>query len=256
MDLSGKVAIVTGGAAGIGLAISESFVQSGATVVVADVDSVEGQKTADRLCKLGNCGSFILTNVACASQVEDLVRITMTSYHRVDVLVNNAGITEFKSLIETTARDWDRLMNIDLKGAFLCTKAVLPHMIVQGAGVILNISSNHAFATLPNSEVYAAAKGGLIAFTQGVAQSYGSNGVRALAICPGYTDTPHYRRWLDNSPEQDTLERATLQLHPLGRIIRSEDIGRAAAFLASDDAAMITGTSVVIDGGVLTRLHF
>lgn len=250
------MAIVTGGAEGIGYAIAEAFVTQGVTTIVTDINRVAGKQTADKLASLGNRGEFIFADVSRASQVEDVVTSVVASYGGINVLVNNAGIVNFEPLIEMSEANWDRLMDVDLKGVFLCTKFVLPHMIDQHSGVILNISSNHAFATLPDSEAYAAAKGGMIAFTQGLAQSYGSRGIRAVAICPGYTDTPHYQYWLEQSPEPFAREKSTLALHPLGRIVRPDDIAKLVTFLASDDAAMITGTSVVVDGGVLSRLHF
>jgi NAD(P)-dependent dehydrogenase (short-subunit alcohol dehydrogenase family) len=251
-----RVIIVTGGASGIGKGIATAFAEQEHIVVIVDVDETKGLETIAELASDHNDRCFfIATDVANSGQVRNTVEWVFQKFGHIDVLVNNAGIVLFKSLLDVSEAEWDQLLNTDLKGAFLCTKAVLPYMIRQKRGVVINIASNHAFATLPDSEVYAAAKGGLVSFTRSLSQSFGHQGIRAVAICPGFTDTPHMRRWLSSSQDPLALESYITSLHPAGRIATPLDIGRLAVFLASDNAAMITGTSVVIDGGLLSRLY-
>lgn len=255
MEVRDKVVIVTGAAAGIGRGVAEEFVLRGAIVLIADIDVEHGEATAEQLRRSGNRGFFIPVDVSDGRQVRSMVERVIDNFGRIDTLVNNAGVVLFKPLLDMEESEWDHLLSVDLKGAFLCSKQVLPTMMQQGSGVILNIASNHALSTLPDSEAYAAAKSAMVAFTKSLALSYGPKGIRSVAICPGFTDTPHYQRWLQDVEDPKARERETLRLHPLGRIVSPADVGKLAVFLASEDASMITGTSVVLDGGVSAQLY-
>lgn len=250
--LANQVAIITGAGKGIGKGIAKCFIEAGAIVVIATLEHEEGKKTEKELIQAGGKAVFIQTDVESEESIKKMVEKAYDLFGRIDTLINNAGITIFKSLEEATIEDWNKLINIDLRGPFLCSKYVLPYMKERKSGSIINISSNHSVATLPNTEIYAAAKGGINAMTRSLALSLGEFGIRVNAICPGFTNTPHYTNWL---AEMGDVEEEIEKLHAIGRISKPEDIGKLAVFLSSDDSTMVTGESIVIDGGVSARLY-
>jgi NAD(P)-dependent dehydrogenase (short-subunit alcohol dehydrogenase family) len=253
--LKNTVAIVTGAGRGIGKGIAECLAEEGATVIIATIDPAEGEATAESICKSGGHAYFIHTDVENEESIVRMVQETIQQFGSIDILVNNAGITKFIPIEEATIEDWNKIVNIDLRGAFLCSKYVVPHMKKKRKGSIIHISSNHSLATLPNSEIYAAAKGGLLAMTRSMALSLGEWGIRVNAICPGFTDTPHYQAWLDSYSNRSEAHEEVLRLHPLKRICKPKDIGKLVVYLAGDDAAMVTGEQIVIDGGMTARLY-
>lgn len=255
MRLNNRVCIVTGGAAGIGRGIASELAKAGAAVVVADLNQDTGREVSIELRQKGYDCRFVLADVRRGDSIERLVKQVLSWYGRVDVLVNNAGITRFRPLLEMTEEEWDDLMAVDLKGIFLCTKQVLPIFLRQGKGVVINIASNHAVATLPNTEAYAAAKSAVVGFTKSLGLSFGAKGVRAVAVAPGFTDTPHVRHWLNESGDPEEMLHFVEGLHPLKRIAEPAEIGRIVAFLASDEAAWITSTLIVADGGLSSYLY-
>lgn len=256
LRLKDKVAIVTGAGNGIGKGIATTFVKQGAKVIIATIDEEEGKATEQGLNQLSpGQAFFIQTDVVSEQSIKNMVQLTAERYGKIDILVNNAGITTFKSIEEATIEDWDELINIDLRGPFLCSKYVLPHMKKQGSGSIINISSNHAIATLPDTEIYAAAKGGVNAMTRSMALSLGKYGIRVNAICPGFTNTPHYQQWLLEEDDPNLADQRVKDLHVTSRICEPEDIGKLAVYLASDDSQMMTGENLMIDGGLSIHLY-
>lgn len=253
--LQDKVVIVTGGASGLGYGIAEEVAKQRAKTVIADIDDVGGSASSSSLQAMGFQSSFERVDVSSETSVQNMVTCVLEKYGRIDVLVNNAGVTRFKPLLEMSSDEWDYVMNVDLKGVFLCTKQVLPSMLHHQYGVIVNIASNHVVATLPDTEAYAAAKSGVVGFTKSLGLSFGAKGIRAVAVAPGFTDTPHIQRWLEASKTPDLLKEYTNALHPAKRIAKPADIGRVVAFLASDSAAWITSTTVVVDGGLSSILY-
>lgn len=253
--LDGQVTIVTGAGRGIGKGIAECFIDQGATVIIATKEYEEGKLTEKELRDQGGNVAFIQTDITSEESIKNMIQETMRMFGKINTLVNNAGITLFKPLEEATISDWDKLINIDLRGPFLCSKYALPHMKKQKQGAIINISSNHAISTLPNSEIYAAAKGGINAMTKSMALSLGEHRIRVNSICPGFTDTPHYNQWLLEKENKDLISKEVKQLHALGRICTPKDIGKLAVYLSSDDSFMMTGENIVIDGGVSARLY-
>lgn len=253
--LEGKVIVVTGGAAGIGFGISSQVAQKGAAVIIADINAEQGQAAVEKLNEQGYTSDYERVDVSDGASVQTLIDNVLSKYGKIDVLINNAGVTTFRPLLEMSSEDWDHVMNVDLKGVFFTSKAVLPSMLERKKGVIINIASNHALATLPDTEAYAAAKSGVVGFTKSLGLSYGRQGIRVVALAPGFTVTPHIERWLSSSPDPDKLKAYTDNLHPAGRMAQPDDIGRVAAFLASDDAAWITSTTVVADGGLSSVLY-
>ncbi|AEI41714.1 SDR family NAD(P)-dependent oxidoreductase [Paenibacillus mucilaginosus] len=255
MRLEEQVVIVTGAGKGIGRGIAEQFASEGAMVIVATLVPEEGRETESAIRERGGKAIFIETDVSSEVSIIRMMDHTARTCGRIDVLVNNAGITVFKPLLEATVEEWEKVMNIDLRGVFLCSKYAALQMKKQGKGAIINISSNHAKATLPDTEMYAAAKAGVNGMTRSMALSLGKHGIRVNAICPGFTDTPHYRKWLQASGHASVVEEEVLALHAGSRISTPGDIARLAVFLASDEAEMITGTEMLIDGGMSARLY-
>lgn len=255
MRFQDNVVIVTGSGKGIGRGIALEFAKEGATVIVATLDRSEGESVEKEIRALGRQALFVQTDVSSEQSIKLMVDKTVETYGQINTLVNNAGITIFKPMIEATLDDWETLINIDLRGVFLCSKYVVPHMMEQGKGAIINISSNHAKATLPHTEMYAAAKAGVNGMTRSMALSLGKSGIRVNAICPGFTNTPHYQTWLETHGDAAEIERQVHDLHAGHRICTPEDIGKLALYLASDEAEMITGTELFIDGGLTAQLY-
>ncbi len=236
--LDGRTAIVTGGGSGIGRAICRRFASDGASVVVADL---VGERAEEVAAEVG--GRAVQADVTAAADVERMA----AEAGRVDVLVNNAGGGMADDLLEIDEDEWDADVELNLKSAYLCSKAVLPGMIEQGSGVIVNIVSVNGLAFFAN-EPYSAAKAGLISLTRSMATRYGHHGVRAVAIAPGTIRTPIWQERVDKEP---AIFERLVRWYPLRRVGEPEDVAAAAAFLASDDAGWITGEVLRVDGGLL-----
>jgi NAD(P)-dependent dehydrogenase (short-subunit alcohol dehydrogenase family) len=239
--LTDRVAIVTGGASGIGAAIGRRFVAEGAVVALADIEK-HGHSGADTIPALGRCVRTIC-DVGKEDQVQACVDTVLGQFGHLDIVVNNAGIMTFKPLAECTAEDWIRVLRVDLLGAAFFTAQALKHM---KSGAIVNIASIHALATSPDVAPYAAAKAALVSLTHSTAIEGASAGIRANVILPGAIETPMLR---ENPNIKSGAEK--ISEHDIGS---PEDIAAAAVFLASDEAKFITGTSLNVDGGRLIRL--
>lgn len=252
MKLKDKVAIVTGAAKGIGWGIAKVFVEEGAKVVVVDWDDA-GAATADELCKSGEV-IFVKCDVSNEEAVKAMIQATIDRFGRIDVLVNNAGIGVYKTVLDTSSEDWDRCLGVNLKGQFLCSKYAIPHMQKLGKGAIVNISSVHSFATVNGVAPYCASKGGITALTRNMAIDYGPT-IRVNSIAPGWVLTPLIQSIFDSYPDPAAQQQMTENRQVMKRIGRPEDIGHAAAFLASDEASFITGTQLFVDGGLTAQLE-
>lgn len=250
-----QVVIVTGSGRGIGKGIAKCFIDEGASVVIATYEHDEGKATANEFISQGGDATFIQTDVSSEESIKNMINQTIEKYGKIDILINNAGITIFKTIEEATIEDWERLINIDLRGPFLCSKYALPYLKKQKGASIINISSNHSVATLPNTEIYAAAKGGVNAMTRSMALSLGEMGVRVNTISPGFTETPHYHTWLSEFEDGAGVHKDVIDLHATNQICTPEDIGHMAVFLASNKAKMMTGENVIVDGGISARLY-
>ena len=246
MRLRDQAAIVTGAGSGIGRAIALRYAAEGASVAVADVQPVGGRETVEQIQQAGGHALFIETDVTRSADAERMVRATLSTFGRVDVLVNNAAISGGDDILATDEATWDRVITVVLKSVFVCTRAVLPKMLDQGRGVIVNISSVNALTGL-GEEAYSAAKAGVVSLTQNIAIRYGRQGVRANVICPGTIRTPIWRERLERTP--DVFERLA-DWYPVGRVGEPEDVAGAAVFLASDEGAFITGAILTVDGGL------
>jgi len=241
--LDDKVAIVTGAGRGIGRAIAQRFAAERAKVVLDDVNDANGQAAADAIQAAGGDAIYVHADVADPAQVESLVARTLERFGRVDVLVSNA-ICGVEPILRD---DWGPVLDVCLKGAAHCCKAVLPVMREQRAGSILAISSVNALFTWGDNWSYSAAKAGLIALVRNIAVNYGRQGVRANVICPGSVKTEVWRRTIDEHPE---LVQRMASHYPLGRIAEPEEVANAALFLASDEASFVTGAVLPVDGGL------
>jgi meso-butanediol dehydrogenase / (S,S)-butanediol dehydrogenase / diacetyl reductase len=243
MRLRDTTAIVTGGGSGIGRAIAHRFADEGARVVVADLVAERAEAVAGEL----DGALPVHADVTKAADVERLVREATEALGRVDVLVNNAGFGDADDVLEIDEEVWDREVAINLKSAFLCSRGVLPGMVERGSGVIVNIASVNGMAFFAN-EAYSAAKAGMINLTRSMAVRYGRHGLRVNAIAPGTIRTPIWQERIEKEP---AIFERLVRWYPLGRVGEPDDVARAAVFLASDDAAWITGEVLRVDGGLL-----
>ncbi|MBC8253806.1 MAG: SDR family oxidoreductase [Ardenticatenia bacterium] len=253
MRLKDEVAIITGSGSGIGRGIARILADEGAKIVVVDWDNDGGEKSAAAIRQVGGNAVFIRCDVSEEDQVKAMVQTTLNQCGRVDILVNNAGIGMFRSALDTSSADWDRCLNVNLKGVFLCSKYVIPHMQAVGKGSIVNISSIQTHGGIDNVASYAASKAGVVALTRSMAIDYGPT-IRVNAIAPGYVLTPLTESVFDSKEEQDRDLGIVAGQLAMKRIGRPEDIGLAAAFLVSDEASYITGIQLFVDGGLTAKL--
>jgi NAD(P)-dependent dehydrogenase (short-subunit alcohol dehydrogenase family) len=252
MRLANKTAIITGAASGMGQAAAHLFAQEGAAVVVADIMAEAGEKTAQEIRDAGGSAIFVEADVCNEDAVSAMVERTIETFGHVDVLYNNAGImpAEDGSVTDISEATWDRVMDVNLKSAFLCSKYAIPHMARQGKGSIINVASFVAFlgCTVPQ-DAYTVTKGGMLALTKSLAVQYGRYGVRCNAICPGPIETPLLRTlWTSEEERNRRLNRI-----PLGRFGEARDIIYMALYLASDESSWTTGSWIVIDGGITSN---
>ncbi len=243
MSLSGRVALVTGGGQGIGRAIALRLANSGASVVVNDIsDSAEA--VAGEIASLGGRSGAILADVSSASDVARMVEEAVASFGRIDILVNNAGITRDQLLLRMSDEDWDKVISVDLKSVFLCTRAVLKYMLRERWGRIVSISSIVGLVGNKGQANYASAKAGIIGFTRTVAREVASRGITANAIAPGFIDTGMTKA-IDEKWREELKERI-----PVGYLGTPEDVAEAVNFLVSEEARYITGQVLCVDGGL------
>ena len=247
--LDGEIAIVTGGAAGIGRAIAMTFATEGAQVAIADIDGRTAASAAAQIERSGNRALAIETDVTSEASVTRMAHAVASDLGETSILVNNAAGDPVDDMLAMSATDWRRDLELTLTGPFLATRAVLPGMLGQGRGSVLNIVSLNAFIALGN-EAYSAAKAGLVSLTRSTAVRYGPRGVRANAIAPGtiLTYAPNQKTRLARDPQ--VFERLR-RWYPLGRVGTPDDVAHAALFLCSREASWITGTVLRVDGGLL-----
>ena len=255
VKLEGKTALITGAGMGIGRATALLFVEHGAQVIVADYDVDSGRATVAEIEKRGGQGSFVEADVSDPSAVGEMVRAALDIGGHVDILVNNAGIDlpSATNVVDTEIEDWDRLLDVNLRGVFLCSKCVIPAMQSQGSGVIVNVASVAGLAPMQQEAGYGASKAGVLLLTKQMARDFAREGIRVNSVCPGPMEKPTRDRlaYLEQDPDAYERRQAFSEEIPLGRMCIAEDIAAAVLFLASDDAAMITGVDLVVDGGWL-----
>lgn len=246
MRVAGKVALVTGGGSGIGQATAELLAAEGARVAVADRNLRGAETTVGHILSSGGEAMAVEADVSQEDAVAQMAAQVLQAYGRVDILINNAGLARGDNLLQIDLATWELNLQVVLRSVFLCSKVLLPQMIERRTGAIVNISSVNGLAGY-GEEAYSAAKAGIINLTKNMALTYGPSGIRTNCICPGTIRTPAWQPLLKQNPNH--LKRVE-RWYPLGRIGEPTDIAKAALFLASDDAAWITGTTLVVDGGL------
>ncbi len=245
MRLQGKVAVITGAASGIGRATALRFAQEGAKVVVADINTAGVSSCAELIHQQGGTATFLTTDVSREGDIQAMIQTAVTQYGGLDIVHNNAYWTEARTAQETTLDNWQRTLDVTLRAVWLAAKAATPHLLARGGGVILNTASVHSVVGVPGYAAYQAAKGGVLSLTRALALELAPR-IRVVAILPGAIDTPAVRISADIGVEQLIADI------PLQRLGKAEEIAATAAFLASDEAAYITGTGIVVDGGYTT----
>jgi 3-oxoacyl-[acyl-carrier protein] reductase len=244
LKLAGKVALVTGAAQGIGKAVALLLARNGADIAVSDINLEKAEETAKEVQTLGRKALATKVDVATLSDVEKMVEAILAQFGKVDILVNNAGIARDKLILRMSEEDWDAVLNINLKGTFNCTKAVVRHMSKQRSGKIVNIASVVGEMGNAGQGNYAASKAGVIGFTKTIAREFAQRGINVNAIAPGYIETPMTDALPDKAKEE--LKR----LIPVDRLGKPEDVAEAVLFLVSESANYITGQVLNVNGGI------
>ncbi len=244
--LRDKVVFITGGSSGIGKAAALEFARHGARVALADIDIAGGEDTAMHLGKIGSETLFIRTDVSKESDVVHALESVIAKFGRLDIAFNNAGITHKGGLEQCTEENWDRVVNTNLKGVWLCMKHEIHHMLKQGGGVIVNTASTYGLVGAPGVSSYVASKHGVIGLTKAAALEYGRKNIRVNAVCPSATKTPMLH--LEGDMEGIWAER-----HPMGRVAIPGEIAQAVVWLCSDAASFVTGIALPVDGGYLAQ---
>ena len=249
--MDGKVALVTGGASGIGQEAAGLFARKGAKVAVADRNAEGGAETVARIEAEGGEGQFFAVDVTDEDQVAGLVASVVSAFGQLDYAFNNAGITHpSRPFHELTLDQWDEMIAVNLTSVFLCMKHEIIQMLAQGGGAIVNTASGAAIIPAPGQPHYTAAKRGVLGLTTYAADELNNKGIRVNAICPGMIDTPMVASWRESSPE---MAEAVIQMMPGGRLGLPEEVAEAAVWLCSDEARWVSGDTMLVDGGMLNR---
>jgi NAD(P)-dependent dehydrogenase (short-subunit alcohol dehydrogenase family) len=249
--VDGKVALITGAGSGIGRATALVFAKEGAKVVVADIVVAGGEETVRMIKDAGGEAIFVKTDVTRAAEVEALVKKTVETYGRLDCAFNNAGIEgEMAPTADCTEENWDRVVNIDLKGVWLCMKYEIPQMLQQGGGAIVNTASVAGLVGFQGIPAYVASKHGVNGLTKTAALEYAKSGIRVNSVCPGVIHTPMIERFFSTNPQ---VSEAMSALEPVGRLGKPEEIGEAVLWLCSDAASFVTGLPMAVDGALTAQ---
>jgi len=255
VTFSGKVAIVTGAASGIGRACAELLAERNASVVLADWNREAGQDAAASIQACGFQAHYCYADVSQAAHAAQVIDDTLARYGRLDVLINNAAVQILATLTGTTEEQWERMQRVNLEGVFLCSKYAIPAMLRTGGGSIVNMSSALGLVGDPDLAAYGAFKGGIIALTKAMAIGYGPQGIRVNCICPGDVNTPMVQAFFANAPDPSRFRAEITSHYALRRIAEPQEIAEAAAFLASDAASFVTGSALVVDGGLTSKCY-
>lgn len=247
-DLTGKVAIVTGGYHGIGRGIAEGLAEAGADIIICSRNQERCAEACTEIEKLGVKAVPIRCDISKSEEVEDLVAKAVKAFGKINILVNNAGVGgSEKPILEMSDEDWDYAVNIDLRGAFFCARAVVKEMMKQGKGKIINVASITAFVAMANMSAYCSSKGGLVQLTKVMALEFAEHNIQVNAICPGYFLTPMNRKLFESELGKKIVRKSI----PMGRLGRIEELKGTAIYLASSATDFMTGSCIVLDGGQL-----
>jgi|SRR5579863_5506335 len=249
--LDGKVALITGGASGIGRATALLFARENAAVAITDINLQAGQEVVQEIVHSGGRAVFEPADITKPEDCQRVVDRTLREFGGIHVLFNNAGIIRRASILELEEDEWDRVMAVNVKSIFLLSRLVIPMMAKSGGGSIINMSSGWGLAGGPRAAVYCASKGAVVLLTKAMAIDHGSLNIRVNCICPGDTDTSMLRHEAEQLGETEARFLSESARRPLGRVGKPEEIAQAALYLASDAASFVTGTALVVDGGGL-----
>jgi NAD(P)-dependent dehydrogenase (short-subunit alcohol dehydrogenase family) len=251
MSVSGRVALISGGASGIGRATALLFAREGAAIALADVNASAGQRVADEIIQSGGRAFFELVDVTRAPDCQRLVERAIREFGRIDILFNNAGIIRRATVLDLTEEDWDRVMAVNVKSIYLLSREVIPHIQRAGGGTIVNTASGWGLAGGAKAAVYCASKGAVVLLTKAMAIDHGPQNIRVNCICPGDTDTGMLREEAQQLGEDNSRFLAQSAKRPLGRVGTPEEIAQAVLYLASGASSFVTGAALVVDGGGL-----
>jgi NAD(P)-dependent dehydrogenase (short-subunit alcohol dehydrogenase family) len=251
MSRLGKVALITGGASGIGRATALLFAREGAAVVIADLNAEAGETVAAEITHSGGRAIFERAEVSNATDCRRLAERAISEFGRIDILFNNAGIIRRATILDLSEDDWDRVMAVNLKSIFLLSREVIPHMQKQGGGSIINTASGWGLSGGAKAAVYCASKGAVVLLTKAMAIDHGPQKIRVNCICPGDTDTGMLRAEAEQLGEANDRFLAEAARRPLGRVGSPDEIAAAVLYLASDASSFVTGAALVVDGGGL-----
>ncbi|MCH8989909.1 MAG: glucose 1-dehydrogenase [Chloroflexi bacterium] len=249
MRVAGKVALISGGAGGIGAATAKLLAKEGAAVVIADLLEDEGRAAEAQIAESGGQALFVRLDVTSEESWRNAVQAAVSSFGKLDILVNNAGVSHRAGVEETTSEAWDKVMDVNVKGVFLGTQAAIPEMRKAGGGSIINISSIYGLVGSGGSAAYHASKGAVRIFNKSTAIQYASENIRANSVHPGFIDTPMTRAHHDNP----NIHEERVAKTPIGRMGQPEDIAAGILYLASDESSFVTGAELVIDGGMTAQ---
>lgn len=253
MRLEEKNALITGGGSGIGRAMALAFVREGARVFVADLHAEGAEETARQVRQAGGDATAFRADVTRSADVQAMIAACLEHYGRIDVLCNNAGLGSTQTVVDTPEELWEDVFAVNVRGTFLCSKYAIPHMIEAGGGSIVNTASVAGLVGIINRAAYCASKGAVISLTKAMAIDHVQQKIRCNCICPGTVDSPWVGRFLDAAPDPAAERAALVARQPMGRLGTPEEIAKAAVYLASDDADFITGSALVIDGGLTAQ---
>jgi len=246
MSYQGKVVIVTGAGRGLGGSIAETYASKGAKVVLAEKNVSLGLAAEKTITSSGGMATFIPTDVSSPSEIEALVKTSVELYGKIDILINNAGISKWKSPYEITVEEWDEIINTNLRSVFLCSREVARVMRTQSGGSIVNIASTRAYMSEPDSEAYAASKGGIVSLTHALATSFSPDHIQVNCISPGWIETGDYNQ----------LNEADHNQHLSGRVGKPADIVSACLYLTGEGNDFINGTNITVDGGMTRKMIY